>query len=184
MNVDEWKTRVEMERKAKDSFFATHPQSPISSGDRRAFSGLAYYPPDPAYRFELDLHEHAHKDVREVQDTGGNVRQLVRWGEFRFQAAGRRCALQAYKSDPAEGRLFVPFRDETSGKETYGAGRYLDLEPGRHLTEDGRWIVDFNQAYDPWCAYSDGYVCPFVPPENWLGVAIRAGEKGYPLAHK
>ncbi len=184
MNVDEWKKRVEMERKRKNSFFASHPMSPLSSDDRRVFSGLAYYPPDPAYRFELDLHEHASKEVREVQDTGGNVRQLVRWGEFRFQVAGRRCVLQAYKSDPAEGRLFVPFRDQTSGNETYGAGRYLDLEPGSHLTEDGRWIVDFNQAYNPWCAYSEAYVCPFVPPENWLAVAIRAGEKNYTPAGK
>ena len=116
----------------------------------------------------------------EVADTGGQTRSLWRWGEFRFQVAGQECTLQAYKSDPGEHRLFVPLRDETSGKESYGAGRYLDLEPERHLTEDGRWIVDFNEAYNPWCAY----VCPFVPPENWLRVGLRAGEKSYPLGGK
>jgi len=75
----------------------------------------------------------------------------------------------------------VPFRDKTSGKESYGAGRYMDLEPEGHLTEDNRWIIDFSEAYNPWCAYSEDYVCPFVPPENWLRVPVRAGEKNYPL---
>jgi len=98
-----------------------------------------------------------------------------------YLLGGRQCALQAYKSDPGEERLFVPFGDETSGKESYGAGRYLDLERERHQTEGNRWIMDFNEAYNPWCAYSEKYVCPFVPPENWLNVPIRAGEKEYPL---
>ncbi len=181
MDVDAWKERVEAERRHKDAFFAFGPQSPLSLQDRRAFSGLAYYPPDPACRFELELHEHADKDVHDIQDTGGNVRQLLRWGEFRFALAGRQCVLQAYKSDPGENRLFVPFRDATSGAESHGAGRYLDLDPGEHLTKEGKWILDLNAAYNPWCAYSEHYVCPFVPPENWLEVPVRAGEKDYPL---
>jgi len=105
----------------------------------------------------------------------------LRWGEFRFKIGDKACTLQAYKSDPNEERLFVPFRDETSGKETYGAGRYLDLDDEHHCTTDGKWILDFNCAYNPWCAYSDAYACPFVDPENWLKVAVRAGEKKYSL---
>jgi len=77
--------------------------------------------------------------------------------------------------------LFVPFKDATSGKETYGAGRYLDLEPGRDRTQGEKWILDFNQAYNPWCAYSEAYNCPFVPTENWLEAPIYAGEKDYHL---
>lgn len=184
MNVRAWKEQVDSQRRQKDVFFASHPQSPIPHQDHRGFSRLAYYPPDPAYRFELPLHEHADKRVLRVEDTGGNVRELVRWGEFRFEVEGRPCALQAYKDDPAEGRLFLPFKDQTTGGDTYGAGRYLDLEPARHRAGDGRWTLDFNQAYNPWCAYSEAYVCPFVPPENWLDVPIRAGEKNYPLAEK
>jgi uncharacterized protein (DUF1684 family) len=84
-----------------------------------------------------------------------------------------------YKSGPREERLFIPFRDGTCGKETYGAGRYLDLEPAEHLTDEGKWIVDFNEAYNPWCAYSEDYACPFVPPENRLRVPVRAGERNY-----
>ena len=184
MDVDAWKRLVEEGRRQKDTFFASHPQSPLSLHDRRAFQGLAYWPPDTDYRFELELHEHDDREVIQVADTSGQQRNLWRWGEFRFELAGRQCTLQAYKGDPGEERLFVPFRDETSGKETYGAGRYLDLEPARHLTPEGKWIVDLNEAYNPWCAYSEDYACPFVPPANWLQVPIRAGEKKYPLGEK
>ena len=102
-------------------------------------------------------------------------------GEFRFKVGDEECTLQAYKSDPREERLFIPFKDTTSGKETYGAGRYIDLELERDCTPEGRGILDFNKAYNPWCAYSKNYVCPFVPPENWFKEAIRAGEKRYHL---
>jgi len=68
------------------------------------------------------------------------------------------------------------------GKETYGAGRYLDLEPGRDGTQEGKWILDFNQAYNPWCAYSEAYACPFVPVQNWLEVPIHVEERDYHLA--
>jgi len=184
MDISQWKERLEMEREQKDWFFTSHPQSPLSLQDRRAFQGLAYWPPNPDYCFELELHEHEDREVIDVADTGGQQRNLWRWGEFRFELAGRHCTLQAYKSDPGEERLFVPFRDQTSGKESYGAGRYLDLEPARHLTSEGKWLVDFNEAYNPWCAYGEDYACPFVPPENWLQVPIRAGEKKYPLGEK
>ena len=73
--------------------------------------------------------------------------------------------------------LFVPFRDATSGKETYGAARYLDIE--ERQADD--YVIDSNLAYNPYCAYSDDYVCPFPPQENWLTVPIRAGEKAFPL---
>ena len=184
MDVSRWKQRLEMGREEKDQFFASHPQSPLSLQDRRAFQGLAYWPPDPDYCFELELHEREDRKVMQVADTSGQQRSLWRWGEFRFELAGRQCTLQAYKGDPGEERLFVAFRDETSGRETYGAGRYLDLDPRRHLSREGKWVVDFNEAYNPWCAYSEDYACPFVPPENWLQVPIRAGEKKYPLREK
>jgi len=113
--------------------------------------------------------------------TKGDEQDFLRWGEFRFKIGGKEQALQAYRSNPREETLFIPFKDVTSGKETYRAGRYLDLEPGRGCTADGKWILDFNQAYNPWCVYSETYTCPFVPVENWLGVPIQAGEKNYPL---
>lgn len=180
MDIELWTKRVNAGRMQKDRFFASHPQSPLPIKSRDTFSGLAYWAPDPAYRFELALHEHTEKPVREVQDTGGQNRKLVLWGEFRFDIESEPCKLQVYKSNPEEDRFFLPFRDQTSGTESYGAGRYLDLEPTENRTRVGLWVLDFNSAYNPWCAYSDAYVCPFVPPENWLQVAIRAGEKTFP----
>jgi hypothetical protein len=179
MNPEQWKQAIEEARRQKDWFLANGLQSPLPAVERGRFSGLAYYPVDPAHRFELDLHEHEDKEVVATRDTAGQVRELWRWGEFRFRLDGEDCVLQAYKTGPSEERLFVPFRDETSGEGSYAAGRYLDLEPDRHMTAEGRWVLDFNEAYNPWCAYSERYTCPFVPPENWLSVPVRAGEKSY-----
>lgn len=175
-----WEERLDYERKEKDSFFAAHWQSPIPVQERPEFMGLSYYPIDPNFRFELELLEHSNKSTIQVEDTKGVIRQFLRWGEFRFNVGNKECTLQAYKSSPEEERLFIPFRDETSDKETYGAGRYLDLD-SRDRTTNGRWILDFNKTYNPWCAYSENYACPFVPPENWLKIPIKAGEKNYPL---
>ncbi len=181
MDVSKWKEHLEKDREEKDWFFANHWQSPVLLQDRAKFKGLDYFPPDPNYRFELELHEHREKKTVKMAYSKGEEREFIRWGEFRFRIEGKECTLQAYKSDPREERLFIPFKDATSGKETYGAGRYLDLEPGRNRTPSGRWILDFNRAYNPWCAYNEMYTCPFILPENWLDVPIRAGEKKYPL---
>ena len=180
MDVKRWARNLEQNRKNKDRFFKEHIQSPIPDRDRRRFRHLDYYPPDINLRFILPLHEHEKKKHVQIEDTGGNLRDMLRWGEFRFTVDGVECILQAYKSNPYEERLFIPFKDGTSGKETYGAGRYIDLEEGQ-MTRDNKWILDFNLAYNPWCAYSMDYVCPYVPPENWLKVPIRAGEKDYHL---
>jgi len=182
METSKWKAETKKEREVKDRFFRSrYPGSPIPSEDRAKFKGLDYFPPDPAYRFELELHEHKEKRVVRIAYTKGQEQDFLRWGEFRFKVGDKEQAIQAYKSDPAEERLFILFRDATSGKETYGAGRYLDLEPGSHRTANGKWILDFNKAYNPWCVYSENYTCPLVPQENWLDMSIHAGEKEYPL---
>jgi len=184
MSISEWKAMIQRERQQKDRFFSSHYQSPIPLEDRYRFKQLDYYSPDPDYRFEVELHEHGQKKVLKTEDTQGNEREFLRWGEFRFNIEGKEFTLEAYKSNPEEERLFVPFRDTTNGKETYGAGRYLDLDREDHYTAEGKWILDFNTAYNPWCAYSGSYACPLVDPENWLDVPVRAGERSYPLGRK
>lgn len=177
---EKWKAILEKSREVKDTFFCSnHPHSPIPLEERTKFNGLDYYPPNPVYRFELKLQEHKDKELIKIEATQGELREFIRWGEFRFKINNEEYTLQAYKSTPEESRLFIPFRDATSGSETYGAGRYIDLEPDEDRTTDGKWIFDFNEAYNPWCAYSDAYTCPLVPPENWLKIAILAGEKNY-----
>lgn len=172
------KSSLKKQRKEKDRFFELSPQSPIPTSDRGEFDGLDYYPEKEELRFRLELQKHEEKERIEVEDSKGGNQEYFRWGEFRFRAAGDECVLQAYKSDAEEDRLWVPFKDNTNGQETYGAGRYIDLESSRHKA-DGKWLLDFNQAYNPFCAYNEDYVCPFIPPENWLEVPIRAGEKKY-----
>ena len=102
----------------------------------------------------------------------------MKWGKFTFEINKQEYVLFAYKSNEEETRLFVPFKDATSGKETYGAGRYIDLEEERDKIEN-KWILDLNFATNPWCAYSHNYVCPLIPFENILQVEIKAGEKSY-----
>jgi len=178
---DEWIERIEHDRQAKVEYFRDHPRSPLPPDMRgEAFPGLAYYDPDPDYRFVLELHEHAEKETVTVETTADGEQTYLRWGEFRFEVDGEECTLQAYRPDRDADRFWVPFRDETNDEETYGAGRYIDLEPDEHRTEDGRWVLDFNVAYNPTCAYNYAYECPLIPMENWLDVPIEAGEKDFP----
>ncbi len=180
MKISSWKKTLEEERELKDGFFKAHPQSPIPPEERKKFKGLDYFPLDSDYRFELELHEHDEKKLVKMIYTKGEEQEFLRWGEFWFKIGGKECRLQVYRRDSREETLFIPFKDATSGKETYGAGRYLDIRTEEGYVGDGRWILDFNKAYTPWCAYSEAYTCPFVPPENWLKVTVRAGEKSYP----
>ena len=177
-NTDAWKAKIEHNRIEKNQFLSTDGQSPIPFLKRRKFGGLNYFPPESKFIFELELQEHAGKKTMEVKDSKGNTRKFIAWGEFYFELNSEKHTLQAYKSDAEEDRLFIPFKDATSGKETYGAGRYLDLET-EHDYSDGKWSLDFNAAYNPYCAYSHNYACPLVPPENILRVPILAGEKNY-----
>lgn len=178
-DTDTWKKQIERLREEKDRFFGEHPHSPIPPDEREDFDGLEYYPPDPNYRFELDLEEDEHRDTITVETTTEGEQEYIRWGRFTFAVDDTECVLHAYKGDPDEDRLWVPFRDATNGEETYGAGRYLDLEADEDRTADGTWILDFNAAYSPFCAYSEEYECPLIPMENWLDVRIEAGEKTY-----
>ncbi len=175
----DWQSRIRHRREEKDEYFGSNPHSPIPSDERESFDGLSYYPVDEAYRFELSLDEHDDRETVTVGTSTGGEQEYLRWGEFRFEVDGEAVALQAYKSDPDDDRLWVPFRDATSGEETYGAGRYLDLEAASHRTDEETWILDLNEAYNPTCAYSEQYECPLPPTENWLDVPIEAGEKTY-----
>lgn len=177
---DAWRTALEQHREAKDEYLRDHPRSPLPRALREDFDGLDYYPPDPDYRFELELNVDPDKKDVVVDTTQGGERHYRRWGTFTFQLHGETRTLAAYRSAPGEDRLWLPFRDETNGDTTYGAGRYLDLD------EDDRqgdaWVVDFNYAYSPFCAYSDAYECPIVPQENRLDTRVEAGERYDPAA--
>jgi uncharacterized protein (DUF1684 family) len=173
-------------RQGRDHLFRDHPQSPIEPDERATFSGLRYFDPDPAYRVSARLEPGDGSEL--VIDTGGEDGAVTyrRIGRLEFTLAGQSSALTVLSLVQYAGGLFVPFRDLTSGRETYGGGRYLfdtakdtdglvfEFEPGSPDV-----VIDFNYAYNASCAYSPRWACPLAPPENHLQVAVRAGELVY-----
>ncbi|MFC4358709.1 DUF1684 domain-containing protein [Halobium salinum] len=181
VSENDWRSDLQTHRDEKDEFLREHPHSPLPEGEREGFEGLDYFDPDPAYRFELDLQEADEKETLTVETTTDGVREYVAWGVFRFDLDEEEHTLRAFRNagDDEDEGFWLPFRDGTSGEETYGAGRYVDLDADEDRTDDGRWVVDFNRAYNPFCAYSAAYECPLVPASNWLETRIEAGEKTY-----
>jgi uncharacterized protein len=170
--------RILQERLAKDEAFKSGKDSPIPETARAGFHGLSYYPIDRNLSFAAKLHRYpGPKQVRLTSNTG-EIRRGLRYGYFEFQVEGSTCRLQVYRLEdsPESGAtLFIPFRDSTSGHETYAAGRYIDLKENT----SGIYDLDFNRAYNPYCAYNNEFSCPIPPEENTVNVPIRAGEKKY-----
>ncbi len=165
---------VEMNREQKDQYFRANPYSPIAIEKRVNFTGLNYYPVDVAMRLTLPLERATEPAPLTIQTNTGEERPFRRIGTVTFEVEGQPATLAIYQGQDHDD-LFVPFRDATSGGETYGAGRYLEPEE----LADGNILLDFNAAYNPFCAYSDDFSCPLPPAENHLTVPIRAGEKSY-----
>ena len=168
-------------RRARDELFNTHPQSPLAAEARAAFGGLDYYPYDPAMRFVVAVESiDAGAPIDVVLHDDGVIR-LVRLGRVRFAVPDGDAALTVFWIATYGGGVFVPFRDATGATGTYPGGRYLlDSIKGADLGgDDGRLVLDFNYAYNPSCAYDQRWDCPLAPPENWLTVPVRAGEKRY-----
>jgi len=157
-------------RETKDSAMRLKG-GPLHGLDRARSSGLRYFPANPSLVFVAELRRVGGVEPVEIQATGGDVRRARRLGYFRFQIDGTDCSLAAYEMEESRGEIFVPFRDATNGTLTYEAGRYLDV-----VAEGDRFRLDFNYAYNPYCAYNAAYSCPRVPGENVLSVGIRAGE--------
>lgn len=157
-------------RQEKDEFFASHPQSPLRDEQKTHFKGLNYFPPNPALRFELKLMPFPERKNEEIQTNTGDVQIYARLGYFSFEIEGQPVTLTLYGNQYG---YFLPFTDGLAGVETYPAGRYLEPE----ALGENTFVVDFNLAYNPYCAYNDDWSCPLTPPENRLSVPIRAGEK-------
>lgn len=182
-----WQERVARWRSEKDSFFKRDPRSPVPAAERGAFDGLDYYPPDPDWAVAARARRVEAGDPVEMEMTRGGAREYRRYARATFATPdGREEEITLYYEPhdhaghaPHEPRqLFVPFRDATSGKTTYGAGRYLEVEnPFDEEDKEADVPIDFNFAYSPFCAYNEEYACPLPPRGNWLEVAVEAGEK-------
>lgn len=158
-------------RAAKDRFFKEHLESPLTAEQRDAFSGLRYFPENSALRLTLPVEPPEGEPTLVMQTSTGERRTYRRVGKLRFTVDEQEAGLTLFADEA--GTLFLPFVDALAGSETYGAGRYLEPEQ----LGDDRVLVDFNLAYNPYCAYNHDWSCPLTPFENRLRVAIRAGEQ-------
>lgn len=163
---------LELFRRNKDEFFKTSPHSPLDPADQPGFSGLRYFPANPDLVFTVDLFPGDNTEVT-IATSDGIERTYRRAGEVNLVIGGRDVRLTLF--DTGHPGYFLPFRDATSGNQTYGAGRYLDL----HSSDDTTVTVDFNLAYNPYCAYRSDFSCALPPADNWLTVPIEAGELAY-----
>ncbi len=171
VNVAAYREQLTTERQKKDRFLRTSTDSPIP--DKASFKGLLYFDPDPAYRVTARLEPFADKSQKlVVRMSDGSEEVYDKFAHAVFSLNGEANRLLIVKQDKTH---IILFRDATSGKETYGGGRYLELDPAG-LT-DNRALLDFNTAYNPYCAYNPGYACPLPPKENALSVAVRVGER-------
>jgi uncharacterized protein (DUF1684 family) len=162
-------SELEQFRAEKDEFFGHHPQSPLSADQKKNFTGLKYFPENESLQLEAETDLLNDPRPLLMQTTTGGTQVYIRHGRFKFNVDGQETELTIYKS---ENGYFLPFVDSLAGDKTYPAGRYLEPEelPGN------RFLVDFNIAYNPFCAYNELWSCPITPADNRLMVPIRAGE--------
>jgi uncharacterized protein (DUF1684 family) len=176
---DRYVEGIQEERKEKEAFFREDDESPIEPALRKKFKGLNYFPIDASYRLTADLTLIPETDtaILRLKTTTGEDRPMRRYGIARFRLNGAQHELTLFVSNESPQILFIPFNDLTNGEETYQTGRYMDipLPKGRR----DQIVLDFNTAYNPYCAYNDKYSCPIPPMENRLKIAIRAGETIY-----
>ena len=157
-------------RAEKDDFFREHPRSPLTPEQKRNFKGLEYFPENQELRLEVEVERLFDQAPLQMPTSTGGVQMYVRHSRFKFQVDGQDAELTIYQN---ESGYFLPFVDSLAGKETYPAGRYLEPDE----LHGNRFLVDFNLAYNPYCAYNEMWSCPITPGENRLKVPIRAGEK-------
>jgi uncharacterized protein (DUF1684 family) len=177
-----WEGRLAEDRSQKDQYFRQSSETPLIEADREGFTGLSYWAPDRRYYFVGRVNFYVAPERFEIIDTAGRKRPCERVGWIGLELQGTRQRLQVYRlldsaAPPEASGLFLPFMDATTGRETYPAGRYVELGgAGR-----GPYVLDFNRAYNPYCAYGDPerFACPVTPPENRLSVPIEAGERGF-----
>lgn len=180
-SIDHSALRAEWSRWAaeRDAYFGGE-QSPLSPEDRAAFVGLPLFGHDSTFTVAVALVPALAQDTISFPTSTGDLHAMVRAGTLAFRLDGVDRRLTAYAHvgpDAQPGQLFVPFRDETSGRETYGGGRYLDIDASGGLV-----ALDFNRAYHPYCVYAPEFSCPLPPPENTLGLKVEAGERFAPEA--
>ncbi|MGA1276950.1 MAG: DUF1684 domain-containing protein [Candidatus Kapaibacteriota bacterium] len=164
-------------RKELDAFFKQDPASPLKEQQKEQFTSLQYFAPNEEFAFYAEFSLNKNPDTVQLLTTkGSEKRTMLRYGTFTVQDQnGSAFTLTGFKSlEQEDDVIFIPFKDKTNGFDTYEAGRYLEVD---EISTSGEYLLDFNRAYNPYCAYNKDYVCPLVPKENILSISIKAGEK-------
>ena len=168
---DSIRVQIEALRAAKDSLLKSE-DSPLLPAQRTHFEQLDYYPIDLRYRLRGELHIYGSQRIVEIPNTDGTTTELERFGRFVAAFGEKDFWLEVYRS-PQTGETEIFFKDLTNGHTTYGGGRYARLV----REDDGMYLIDFNNAYNPYCAYNPAYICPLPPQQNYLDFAVEAGER-------
>ena len=180
---DSYEDEIKMFQYNTNRYFANVATSPLTKEDLESFKGLDYFEIDKKYRIEARIELTPNSPLFDMPTTIERVSLYKTYGIARFKLNGQTIELNIYQeTSPEKGfsdYLFLPFNDRTNGKETYGGGRYIDLE--LPLEQSKTFIIDFNKAYNPYCAYNPNYSCPIPPKENDIELEIRAGMRNFEI---
>lgn len=171
---DKYHAKIQEHRQQTDTFFKTDKKSPLPKEERADFKGLNYFDIDISYSIVAKMKKIKNAKPVSMETSKHQEKSYLPYAKAHFRLNGKKCELTIYKSVKQD-YLFLPFTDLTTGKQSYGAGRYIEVEE----LADKKIVIDFNIAYNPYCAYSDNYNCPYPPAENDLKIRIEAGERTY-----
>ncbi len=171
--------KIEKERAEKNEWFKTSPESPFNYKEKIPFHKLKYFDVDPAWVFHSKLYEYPVKDSLTIYGTKGEGRPTIKFGYIKFNVGGKEYKMNVYKSRARNGKYYysIWFTDKTTNKESYGVGRYIDFE--KNPDPNFVYTIDFNLAYNPYCAYSPAYSCAIPSKDDYLDLAVSAGEKKF-----
>lgn len=186
LSAQDFKAEIEKHQEEYKAEFLKSANSPLKQED---FEYLRFYEPNEKFKVECEFIATKKRSGKpfELPTSAGKTKTYIKFGELRFEIDGQKYKLAVYQSlglkviPQYRDYLFIPFKDLTNGKESYGGGRYLGLRMKQ--LEGEKIYLDFNKAYNPYCAFSEGYSCPIPPKENHLKVAIEAGEKNFGKNH-
>ncbi len=168
-------------QRTQNSKFKDVTESPLKDKDRKHFTGLDFFKVDSSYVVTANFKRTPNEASFKMKTTTSRLPEYVKYGELSFTLKGKELKLDIYQNlelindEGYEDYLFLPFLDETNGIETYGGGRYIDAR----IPERNIMTINFNEAYNPYCAYNDKYSCPVVPRQNYLRVRVEAGVKAF-----
>ncbi|OGU73502.1 MAG: hypothetical protein A2V93_06435 [Ignavibacteria bacterium RBG_16_34_14] len=175
----EYISKIEKHRQKNDDFMKNNPDSPFNFKGKVHFEPLKYYEPDPNFVFKSELYGYNKKDTIVIFGTKGEERKVVRYGYVKLNYKDDELRVNVYEGTSKSGEKYfsIWFTDKTTGEETYGVGRYIDFE--LNPDKDFIYTIDFNLAYNPYCAYSPDYSCAIPTKEDYIALAIEAGEKNF-----